>query len=463
MTIPWLLNGTPYKVQTKALNEADSQRGYAYFMEMGLGKTATCLNEFVNLKGQGLVDKMVVVCPQSLKRVWVDEAEEWGAVVPDVDPPFQIWPKIPKDPSMFNYLAINYEAMIGRGGEYIEEYLENNRTYLVLDESIHVKNPQAKRTKRLVGLCALAKFVRVLSGAPMTKSPLDLWGQLRCIGALNGWNPYAFRNHFCVMGGYLGKQVVGARNQDELTKLIHYHGFRALKKDWTDLPEQLNSVRNYEMRGEQLRQYKDMMVDFVLRLETETITAPMIITQAMKLQQISSGFIFDEEGELHELVQIKDNPKIIATLSVVDGMDTKIIIFAFYKPSIKNLRVMFPDAAYIVGGQDLDEQMEEKRRFNNDDDCRIIICQLTAGKYGHTLLGQQLSGSPMLPCHTNLYYENNYDLDARIQSESRAHRHGQNWPVTSIDLIGSPQDKKIIQALVRKLNMAQSIVDAVRA
>ena len=259
------------------------------------------------------------------------------------------------------------------------------------------------------------------------------------------------------MGGYLGKQIVGARNQDELTQLMDNNSFRALKKDWTDLPEQLNSSRNYEMKGDQLKQYKLMMKEFVLMLEDQVVTAPMVITQAMKLQQISGGFIFDEGGEEHELVVCKDNPKLNTTLDIVNGMSTKSIIFAFYKPSIRMLRTLFPEAAYIVGGQDKNDQKEQKRRFNEDDKCKLMICQLTAGKYGHTLLGTE-----KVPCHTSVYYENNYDLDARIQSEARNHRHGQHYPVTYIDLIGSPQDKKIITALRRKMNMATSIVDAVR-
>ena len=198
---PWHLKGTPYAVQTKALDKANGRRGFAFFMEMGLGKTATAYNEFLDLYSMDLVEVMVIVCPQSLKEVWATEAEEWEVPI-KVD----IWPAVPNSPTV---LAINYEAILGKGGKFLEKILQNSKVYLVLDESIHVKNPQAKRTKRMIKLSAEAEYVRILSGAPIVKSPLDIWGQFRCIGQLVGKNQYAFRNRFCVMGGYLGKQIVG--------------------------------------------------------------------------------------------------------------------------------------------------------------------------------------------------------------------------------------------------------------
>ena len=132
---PWHLKGTPYTVQTKALDKAGGRRGFAFFMEMGLGKTATAYNEFINLYSIDMVDSMIVICPQSLKEVWATEAEEW-----EVPIPVNIWPHHHHSPKI---LAINYEAIIAKGGGYVEQLLKNNKVYLVLDESIHVK-PKSK-------------------------------------------------------------------------------------------------------------------------------------------------------------------------------------------------------------------------------------------------------------------------------------------------------------------------------
>ena len=424
-------------------------------MEMGLGKTATAYAEFANLLESDLVDTMVIVCPQSLKQVWVDEAKEW-----DLGYGVETWPD-PDESLSWRVLAINYEAIIGRGGRYLDEFINNpvrqNRVYMVLDESIHVKNPRAKRTKRMIELCSRAEYVRVLSGAPIVQSPLDLWGQMRCIGELKGKNPYAFRNRFCSMGGYMGKQIVGAKNEDELSGMIDNYSFRAKKSDWTSLPEMLFNTRNYKMVQPQYRQYMKMKDELVININEDTITAPMVITQMMKLQQISSGFIIDEQGNTIEIVEEKDNAKLNLTSEIVDELDSKVIIFAFYKHSIKTLIDMFDgECSYITGNQPQDIQSDQKYKFNNGTN-KVMIAQLTAGKYGHTLLG-----TDKMPCHTSIFYENNYDLDARIQAEARNHRHGQHYPVTYVDLVGTELDKKIVVALQKKQKMASAIVDAVR-
>ena len=450
----WLLKGEPYEVQAEAIRKAAGRRGFGFFMEMGLGKTATAYAEFANLLESDLVDTMVVVCPQSLKQVWVDEAEEW-----ELGYGVETWPK-PREDVPWHVLAINYEALIGAGGRYLDNFMGNplrdNRVYLVMDESIHVKNPRAKRTKRMIALAAKAEYVRVLSGAPIVQSPLDLWGQMRCIGELKGVNPYAFRNRFCSMGGYMGKQIVGARNEEELTGIIEDHSFRAKKSNWTNLPEMLFNIRNYKLTGEQSRQYLEMKDQLVLNVKDEVITAPMVITQMMKLQQISSGFVIDEQGSTIELVEEKNNPKLKLTSEIVEELDSKVIIFAFYKNSIKMLTELF-DCACITGNQSPEVQTAEKLSFNEGSK-KVMVAQLTAGKYGHTLLGTK-----EMPCHTSIFFENNYDLDARIQAEARNHRHGQHYPVTYVDLVGTQLDKKIVSALQKKQKMASAIVDAVRS
>jgi len=445
----WYLDQKPYEVQTKALEMADGHRGFAYFMEMGLGKTAVVLAEYTKLIIQDKVDTLIVICPNSLKKVWKKEVEKWG-----VDLPVVLWPKKldPKDRNTI--LTINYEAVRGKGGDYLLSILKERRCYVALDESIHVKNPQSQRTKALIDLCKRAIVVRALSGAPIVKSALDIWGQLRVLGHLSGYNPFAFRNHFCVMGGYMGKQIVGTRNEEELSDLLDQHSFRAQKADWTDLPAQLYSNFHYELPPDQAAVYRGMLDEFVVQIHDEVITAPMAITQMMKLQQISSGFIIDEEGKTH--LPWKKNKKIDLLTEIVENTPGKVIIFCFYKQSIRNLLEQFPNAA-VIRGKGNEDIEDEKLRFN-EGDADVMVAQLTAGKYGHTLLGDQDNN----PCHTAIFFENNYDLDTRIQAEARNHRHGQRHVVTYIDLIGPRLDQVIIDALQRKLNIGRSVINYIK-
>ena len=119
---------------------------------------------------------------------------------------------------------------------------------------------------------------------------------------------------------------------------------------------------------------------------------------------------------------------------------------------MEDLRIEY---ALLKGNQNENLQTDNKLLFNKGN-ANVMIAQLTAGKYGHTLLGTKEN-----PCHTTIFYENNYDLDARVQAEARNHRHGQNYPVTYIDMIGTKLDKKIIGALQKKLSMALTIIDSI--
>ena len=110
----------------------------------------------------------------------------------------------------------------------------------------------------------------------------------------------------------------------------------------------------------------------------------------------------------------------------------------------------------LKGNQSEEDQVHNKQQCN-EGTATVMIAQLTAGKYGHTLLGSKEN-----PCHTTIFYENNYDLDARVQAEARNHRHGQNYPVTYVDIIGTSLDEKIIQALQKKQSMAEAIVDSIQ-
>jgi len=442
----WNLKHSPYQVQLEALKMAKGRRGFAYFMEMGLGKTAVVYAEFLNLFMNDEVEMLVIFCPNSLKQVWEDEAHKWGVKLS-----ITLWPKRLNPKNENAILVINYEALLGKRYEYLLNLLKEKRCYVALDESIHVKNPQAKRTRILIDLCKRATVVRSLSGAPIVKSALDIWGQLRVLGHLSGTNPFAFRNRFCVMGGYMGKQIVGTRNEAELSEILNKYSFRAKKSDWTDLPEQLYTNRHYQLSPIQSQLYNTMLADFVIQIKDTIVTAPMAITQSMKLQQISSGFIFDEESKIHYIGG--EIPKLTILDEIINEIRGKVIIFCFYKPTINILMKKYPDAAVIRGGMKPDEIKEQKENFNTGS-VNVLIAQLTAGKYGHTLLGDQINN----PCNTNIFYENTYDLDARIQAEARNHRHGQRHVVTNIDLIGTKLDTVIIDSLRKKLNIGESII-----
>jgi hypothetical protein len=115
--------------------------------------------------------------------------------------------------------------------------------------------------------------------------------------------------------------------------------------------------------------------------------------------------------------------------------------------------------AWITGGMTPEGVDEQKRRFNDDSNCRVILVQERAGKYGHTLLGQRGPNR----CSTTIFFENSYSLDDRSQVEDRNHRRGQDAnSVNYIDLCGTSMDRNVIRALQRKESIFKAVFAHIR-
>jgi SNF2 family DNA or RNA helicase len=324
---------------------------------------------------------------------------------------------------------------------------------LTLDESITIKKHNGMPAKTMLALGALAVRKRILSGKPVVQGPHDLWSQLTFLDALD-WNFYQFKHHFCVQGGYKGKQIVGARNELELNKLLKSVSFRAKKDDWSDLPEKSFTSRKLEMTAKQKKLYNEMEEEYVVSVNDETISAQMVITQYGKLQQITSGFVIDECGQWH-LVE-ENPPKLKELMAILEQVSGKLLVSAVFKYSIAFLTAKLRDfnVAVLEGGMSPAEIKEQKRKFNEDDSCKVGLIQGASHKYGHTLLGTEKQ-----PCYTMYFYENSYSLNDRAQLEDRIHRIGQKKNCLYIDPFCSRMDKRVIKALQKKEDISSTIVD----
>lgn len=451
-------------VQRAAKEAAKDKPGFAFFMEQGLGKTSTYLSEFEDHVEQDYVSRSVVIAPNSFKGGWRFEIEKQGFNIepfiwtPDREDAFNHWMRrgFIKPPMLIvNYEATRYE----RVRELIYRFMRERPTSLVFDESIQLKQFDSLQTKAGIEISKDAAVNRVLSGKPMTQGPHDLWAQMRVIKEQEGREFYAWKTLFCKRGGFKGKQIVGAQNQDYMAKLINPVTFWATKKDWTDLPPKLYTHREYTLTSEMAAQYKSMEDQFVLWLsETEAVTIDAAITKYIKLAQIQCGWVYDEEGKPRPLVSRDRNPRLKLLKQIIDEEVTgKTIVVYRHKPVLDQLLEEFAkyNPAWIKGGMTPDETERQKARFNSDNNCRVLFNQTEAGKYGHTLLG---GPEPENHCCTCIFYENTYSLDGRGQLEDRNHRHGQlGDSVLYIDLVATSLDFRMIRALQLKEDIFQSV------
>jgi hypothetical protein len=488
----WLLNSDPRPVQLEALRRAyygysqqqsiretldETQpvqtrptptpaEGWGHYLEMRLGKTPLVLNEFMLFEQDYGFDRLVVLSPNTFKQGWVDEAEKSGFLLPfgtfETSKDQLAWQFAKSAKGRFA-IAVNYEALqYDKAKEFLGEFV-NSRTLLVADESIKLKNHESLTTKAALAISKAAGATRVLSGLPMTQGPQDLYPQLRFVRQLSGTNPYAFRNRFCKMGGFKNKKIVGAINEEELTGLISSTAFVAKRKDWGKPGKAEYYTMGVELSPVQQKHYKEMDRDFVTMLSSGfEVTVDQVISKLLKLQQISSGFMYTENGHAEEIMDPFKTPKILRVLEFMrEEAVGKVIVPYHYGKSGDILMEALAEysPAVIRSGvwmkkndRDVDA---EKRRFNKDPKCRVMILQITSGKYGH-----DLSGVHGDRCGTMLFYENTYSLDDRGQIEMRNTASSQDWDNVYLDLVCSKIERAAIEAHIKKESLVTAILGA---
>ena len=461
-------------VQIEGLKRSYRKRGFGYFLEMGLGKTILALEEFrravwTNDPEDLRATRMLVISPNTFKQGWVDEIEDKsfpfayhifvsGLKANDA---FFATKRFEKPP----VLIINYEA--ARGKENLLKllaWMSVKPTMLAIDESIQIKTHNSEQTKAALHLAERAAIVRILTGLPQTQGPADLYPQLRALGLFHGVKFWAFRNTFCVMGGWQNKQIVGVKNAEGLARIMGPAVFEARKADWwTAAPRKDASVRVYEMSGEQAAQYEQMRDEFLLELENDEIVAvDVAVSKYEKLSQIQCGFILNEQGDARVLVEAEKNPRLLCLLETLAQIDGKVVVIYRHRYSFEILSKALErfQPAFIKGQMKPIETGDQKRRFNGDPACRVMLGQCDAIKYGHTLLGGE---APRDRCSTMVFFESSYSLDTRTQDEDRIHRRGQRENCLYIDLAGSDLDRRVVKALQKKRNLYEAVFSKLRA
>lgn len=442
--------------------------GWGHLAEMRLGKTAMILNEFALFKRDYGVNKLIVLSPNSYKEDWVSECAKYEVPVPALA--YQ-QSKLPKAEQFVQAakdgfaLAVNYEAI------YYDQTLDflgpliDNKTMIAADESIKLKDPRGLFLKGAMLLAKNAGVRRIATGLPMTQGPHDFYGQGRFIGMFDGKNYYAYRGRYCKMGGFKAKKVVGARNEEELKEVIDQHAFVAKRKDWGHMGDAEYYTLQTPLSAAQQRHYREVDRDFITWLEDGTeVSADQVMGKMMKLQQISSGFVYTEDGRAVEIEDPLKTAKMERLLELLaDEVPGKAVVVYHYSKTGD----MLMDAlakykpAMIAGDPRMKARgidvVSEKARFNHDPSCRVMVLQVTAGKYGH-----DLSGAGDQRCATMVFFENTYSLDDRTQVEARNTTAFQDWSNVYFDMVSSPVERNAKDALIRKESIVSAVMGSYR-
>jgi SNF2 family DNA or RNA helicase len=458
----------PFAHQSKALEMSWDKEVFAYFMEMGTGKSKVLIDNIAMLFNVGKINGALIIAPKGVYKNWFDS--EIPSHMPDyVEKKVGLWRTDPNAKDLkplfstgaeLHILIMNVEAFSSKKGvDFAKKFLSCHNTIIGIDESTTIKNPQAKRTRAIVELGTKSKYRRILTGSPVTKSPLDLFAQCYFLHPylLGHESYYTFKVRYAVtkqinVSGRTIQIVVGYRNLGELSEKLKPFSYRVLKDDCLDLPKKTYTKRIIELTDEQKKVYKTMKQQAIAFLNGKMITTATVITQMMRLHQITCGHFKSDDGT----IQTIKNNRINQLMEVLEEMEGKAVIWAHYRYDIKNIvetvSKKYGENSVVTyyGDTSTDDRQKAIKKIQDPKSpVRFIVGTPQTGGYGITLTGAS----------TMIYYSNGYDLEKRQQSEARIDRIGQEKPMTYIDIIAEGTvDDKIVQSLRKKVNIATEIM-----
>ena len=461
----------PYEHQLDALKDSWDKENFAYFMEMGTGKSKVLLDNAAMLYDKGQINGLLLIAPKGVYKNWYDQ--EVPTHLPDhIEKKMVLWKtsdKSKKQIALLNtmfetgtdlhILIMNVEAFSkGDGIKFAQKFLSCHKSMIAIDESTTIKTPTSNRTKSVLSLRELAKYRRILTGSPVTKSPLDLFSQCQFLDPwlLNHQSYYTFKARYAVtrkieVQGRRVEIVVGYRNLGELSEKIKPFSKRVLKDDCLDLPDKTFIKHTVELTKEQKKVYEQMKREAIAFLDGKMQSTATVMTQLMRLHQITCGHFTADDGT------IKDLPcsRLSELMSILENVEGKAVIWSHYTHDVKRIiskiKEVYGDDSVVdyFGETDQDQRSKNIKKFQNNDSCRFFVGTTHTGGYGITLT----AGSTMI------YFSNGYDLEKRQQSEARIDRIGQTKKMTYIDIISQDTvDERIVKALRNKINIANTIM-----
>lgn len=455
---------------------------FAYFMDMGTGKSKVVLDEWGEAAASGGTPDLLISAPSGSYRNWFEDKskETISELRKHLDPELYERALIVgwssgggkgmrraiehllsmKDKKRPRVLVVNTEAlsMVDRCVEACMEFVKQRGAYVAQDESTMLRG-DSNRTTNMIGIGNEAVTKRILSGLPTPKGPFDLYRQFefldpRIIGIDS---MFAFKMRYASMRKVKlpGRkrpfwQVLDYRNIDELQKKIAPYSFRVLKSECLDLEPKIYTSRDVELTDEQRRIYSDLKHFATAEIsEGKFVTVERAVTRMMRLHQVNCGHVVDEEGQVHP---VKEN-RTAMLLEVLGEHRGKAIIWTHFTEPLERIKQAIEKefgegSVALFWGGNKGTRSDDERRFLEDPKCKYMLATQGAGMRGNTWVVADLV----------VYYSNNFDLEQRDQSEDRAHRKGQVNRVTYVDLIARGTiDEKIVHALRNKIDIATMI------
>lgn len=435
---------------------------FAYFMEMGLGKSITSIATAGELYEMGLIKTVLVVCPSSIISVWVEELNKFADFEVEVVPLTGTKDKRIKALKELRFsktkalkvAVINYESIRTDLFDYVYDW---NPDMVIADESQRIKTHDAAQSKAMHKLGDVTKYKLILSGTPVQNDAIDIYSQYRFLDkTVFGDNFYSFRGRYAIMGGFNKKQIIGYRDLENLIKKEYSVAYRVTKEEALDLPEQTFITRTIPLEGKAKQLYQQLKRDSYAEIESGEITAPTVLVKLLRLQQFTGGFLQADEADKPEWVY---DGKLKALEDILDdyviGEGKKLVVFCRFRAEIGAIENLFLkkkiEFRSIYGDIKPEDRGQFVEDFQTNPEVKVFLAQIDTAGLGITLTAAD----------TCVYYSKNFNYAAYSQSLARIHRIGQRNVCVYIDLcVEGTIDTQISKALDKKEDLAKTVVDS---
>lgn len=316
---------------------------------------------------------------------------------------------------------------------------------IAFDEAHKAKNPDSQQGKALLSInCNGPKIP--MSGTFVLNNPMDLYLPLKWAGFENH-SFYSYKQHYCVMGGFGGKEIVGYKNLDELRSMVSEVMLRRVKGDVLDLPPKVHTIEWVDMYPEQKSLYKDVRESVRDNIDKVKVH-PDPLSEMLRLRQVT-GYPGILSSTITKSAKMDRMEELVEDEVAVGG---KAIIFSNWSEMTNVIRHRLSkyNPAYITGEVGSVQRMEEKDRFQNDPNCKVMIGTIGALGTGFTLTAAQLV----------IFVDEPWNRGIKDQAEDRAHRIGTRGTVRIVTILSKDTvDEGVYNLVQKKGKMADLLVD----
>lgn len=445
----------PRHYQADTLKRVFTKSGrYGLFLEPGTGKTKIAIDFMAAAFVQKKLTRGLVVCPKTAFTVWRDQMRQHCPV------PYRLilLPKgsrkklkalrsIKRDNTLLTVVVVNYEST----WRIEEAIVKFGPQVIIADEGHRIKNRTAKQSRCLYRLAAaLDPYRLLLTGTPIANKPLDVFGQMLFIDdSVFGRSWSEFSTRYAEYGGYLGHEVKRYKNMDDFKRRVLSAATVLTKEECLDLPPQSFEKLPVEIDGKALKHYKEMVRNFVTYLDEtgdKRASATIVLTQMLRLSQMTGGFITDEEGD-H--IQVGSQKLEVLEDKLEDLMESeeRVVVFARFRWEIEAIHRICSQRkwtafTYYGKSANRDYNLEQFQKLKGPG---VFIAQIATGSEAIDLTAAAYT----------IFYSWDYSLIHWTQAHDRTHRSGQARKVVYYYLIAEGTiDQHIYNSMQQKEEFA---------